>query len=64
MTCWRSRTDPALLRLYRKAHGAIVKGIALQLVKRVHEFYEELGREEVQAVNDMEQAARKDKATK
>jgi H+-transporting ATPase len=33
-----------------------------QLVKRVHEFYEELGREEVQAVNDMEQATRKNKA--
>lgn len=33
-----------------------------QLVKRVHELYEELGREEVQAVNDMEQATRKNKA--
>jgi H+-transporting ATPase len=30
-----------------------------QLVKRVHEFYEELGREEVQAVNDMEKSERK-----
>jgi H+-transporting ATPase len=32
-----------------------------QLVKRVHAFYEELGREEVQAVNDMEQTAQKGK---
>jgi len=29
-----------------------------QLVKRVHELYEELGREEVRAVEDMEQAER------
>jgi H+-transporting ATPase len=29
-----------------------------QLVKRVHEMYEELGREEVQAVEDMEKAGR------
>jgi H+-transporting ATPase len=29
-----------------------------QLVKRVHELYEELGREEVRAVEDMEKAER------
>jgi H+-transporting ATPase len=35
-----------------------------QLVKRVHQLYEELGRDEVQAVHDMEQAARKGKVSK
>ena len=34
-----------------------------QLVKRVHQLYEELGRDEVQAVNDMEQAAQKSKVS-
>jgi len=29
-----------------------------QLVKRVHELYEELGREEVRAVEDLEKAKR------
>jgi H+-transporting ATPase len=47
-----------------EAKAEISANLTPQLVKRVHEFYEELGREEVQAVNDMEQAARKDKATK
>jgi H+-transporting ATPase len=32
-----------------------------QLVKRVHEFYEELGREEVQAVQDWEKAERENR---
>ena len=36
-------------------------GVTPQLVKRVHEFYEELGREEVQAVEDMEKSERKTK---
>ena len=34
-----------------------------QLVKRVHQLYEELGRDEVQAVNDMEQAVQKSKVS-
>jgi len=29
-----------------------------RLVKRVHDFYEQLGREEVQEVEDMEKAAK------
>jgi H+-transporting ATPase len=35
-----------------------------QLVSRVHKLYEELGRDEVQAVHDMEQAAQKVKVSK
>ena len=44
--------------------GETSANLTPQLVKRVHEFYEELGCKEVQAVNDMEQATRKDKAAK
>jgi H+-transporting ATPase len=36
-------------------------GVTPRLVKRVHEFYEELGREDVQAVEDMEKSERKTK---
>jgi hypothetical protein len=35
-----------------------------QLVKRVHELYEELGREEVRAVEKLEQEIRKDGTNK
>ena len=37
----------------------IVTNLTPQLVKRVHELYEELGREEVKAVEEMENAAKK-----
>ena len=36
-------------------------GMTPQVVKRVHEFYEELGREEVQAVEGMEKSEQKTK---
>jgi HlyD family secretion protein len=49
-----------------KAEGEALSYLAPQIVERVHEFYELLGRESVRAVEDWEKAkqqARKDEAT-
>lgn len=48
-----------------KAKDELPSDLTPQIVKRVHEFYEELGRENVRAVEDLEKAkqgARKDEA--
>src|ERR1700681_4325826 len=48
-----------------KAKGEPPSDLTPQIIKRVHEFYEELGRESVRAVEDLEKAkqeTRKDEA--
>ena len=34
-------------------------GVSAQLVKKVHEFYEQLGREDVRAVQELDEAEQK-----
>ncbi len=54
----------ARTRLTTGSNRVACGGLKPDSVKRVHEFYEELGCEEVQAVNDMELAAQKGKVSK
>ena len=57
-----NRTEPQL-----EDKTAVSPNVTPQMVKRVHEFYEELGREDVRAVEDWEKAkgkTRKDEPDK
>ncbi|MGA9539060.1 MAG: plasma-membrane proton-efflux P-type ATPase [Desulfobacterales bacterium] len=50
--------DPAKAKPQPEAKAKTPSDLTPQIVKRVHEFYEELGREEVRAVEDLEKAER------
>ncbi len=58
-----TKADPKILARPDAATDAPSSDLTPQLVKRVHQLYEELGREEVQAVQDMETSRRSKQKT-